>query len=376
MLAEVAQREPVGELLADEHRGRVRDEDLAAVARGRDPRRSMDVETDIVGARGRAGRPRLAGMEAHPDPHRRAVRPGRAGEGALRRGGRRDGFERAREHREERVPLGAHLRPGVLRQRVAQDAAVHLEHRLPAVGPEPADRARRSFDVGEQHGQRPRGKGHRGRRHGAILRTSLASSAAAAGRLTLELVAVFPYLVRMRCPSCGNQDTRVVDSREAEDGTSIRRRRACDRCEARFTTFERSESARIQVLKRDGTRQEFDRRKLASAIEKAASKSLSPEKLGLLIDDVEASLKQSGASEVGSQRIGEMVLERLADVDPMSYIRFRIVYAKLDDLTDLRDELAVLDRRREVSRDRKVAEQIALPIEPVAIAGGGRKRRR
>ena len=179
----------------------------------------------------------------------------------------------------------------------------------------------------------------------------------------------------MRCPSCGNEDTRVIDSREAEDGASIRRRRACDRCEERFTTFERSESARIQVLKRDGTRQEFDRRKLASAIEKAASKSLPPERLSALIDDIEATLKQSGASEVASQRIGEMVLERLADVDPMSYIRFRIVYAKLDDLTALRDELAALDRRREVSRDRKVAEQTELPIEVLPVAAG-RKRRR
>jgi transcriptional repressor NrdR len=179
----------------------------------------------------------------------------------------------------------------------------------------------------------------------------------------------------MRCPSCGSPDTRVIDSREAEDGASIRRRRACDRCEERFTTFERSESARIQVVKRDGSRQEFDRRKLASAIEKAASKSLSPEKLAALIDDVEATLRQSGASEVGSQRIGEMVLERLADVDPMSYIRFRIVYAKLDDLTALRDELAALDRRREVSRDRKVAEQITL-IDAVPVTAGGRKRKR
>ena len=168
----------------------------------------------------------------------------------------------------------------------------------------------------------------------------------------------------------------MVDSREAEDGASIRRRRACDRCEERFTTFERSESARIQVLKRDGSREEFDRRKLASAIEKAASTSLSGEKLAALIADIEATLKQSGTSEVGSQRIGEMVLERLADVDPMSYIRFRIVYAKLDDLTALREELAALDRRREVSRDRKVAEQIALPIEAVPVTSGSRKRKR
>lgn len=168
----------------------------------------------------------------------------------------------------------------------------------------------------------------------------------------------------------------MVDSREAEDGASIRRRRACDRCEERFTTFERSESARLQVLKRDGSRQEFDRRKLGSAIEKAASKSLSAEKLTALIDDLESTLKQTGVSEISSQRIGELVLERLADVDPMSYIRFRIVYAKLDDMSALRDELAALDRRREVSRDRKVAEQIALPIEPAPLIGTGRRRKR
>src|SRR5258708_37492329 len=100
-------------------------------------------------------------------------------------------------------------------------------------------------------------------------------------------------------------------------------------------------------------------------MEKAASKSISPEKLAARIDDVEATLKQSGASEVGSQRIGELVLERLAGGDPMSYIRFRIVYAKLDDLTALRDELAALDRPREVSRDPKVAEQTTPPHQGV-----------
>src|SRR5438034_614740 len=93
----------------------------------------------------------------------------------------------------------------------------------------------------------------------------------------------------MRCPACGNPDTRVIDSREAEDDTSIRRRRVCDRCEERFTTFERSESARIQVQKRDGTKQEFDRRKLASAIEKAASKGLAADDVSRLIDDLESS---------------------------------------------------------------------------------------
>ena len=127
----------------------------------------------------------------------------------------------------------------------------------------------------------------------------------------------------VKCPACSNPDTRVIDSREAEDGDSIRRRRVCDRCEERFTTFERSESARIQVLKRDGSRQEFDRRKLASAIGKAASKGLSGDEIDRLID-----------------------------------------------------ELASLVRIRQEARDRRVAEQITLPIAEPAIAGPSRRRRR
>src|SRR2546423_10020426 len=123
----------------------------------------------------------------------------------------------------------------------------------------------------------------------------------------------------VKCPACSNLDTRVIDSREADDGDSIRRRRVCDRCEERFTTFERSESARIQVLKRDGSRQEFDRRKLASAIGKAASKGLSGEEIDRLIDQLEASVRQSGASEIASGRTGEWDLERLAERDPPSH---------------------------------------------------------
>lgn len=179
----------------------------------------------------------------------------------------------------------------------------------------------------------------------------------------------------MRCPSCSHQETRVVDSREAEDGDSIRRRRACDSCGERFTTRERSESARIQVVKRDGSRQEFDRRKLSSAIGKAASKQLASDAIDRLIDDIEATIRQSGTSEVGSQRIGEMVLERLAESDPMSYLRFKIVYAGLQDPDALYDELETLVRRRQETRDRKFAEQTVLPIEPAAVVTARRRRR-
>ena len=180
----------------------------------------------------------------------------------------------------------------------------------------------------------------------------------------------------VKCPACSNPDTRVIDSREAEDGDSIRRRRVCDRCEERFTTFERSESARIQVLKRDGSRQEFDRRKLASAIGKAASKGLSGEEIDRLIDELEANVKQSGASEIPSGRIGEMVLERLAERDPLSYLRFKIVYSRLEDIDALYDELASLVRMRQEARDRRVAEQIVLPITEPVVAGPSRRRRR
>ncbi len=128
-------------------------------------------------------------------------------------------------------------------------------------------------------------------------------------------------------------------------------------------------------MKRDGTRQEFDRRKLGSAIGKAASKQLATDAIDRLIDDIETTIRQSGTSEVGSQRIGEMVLERLAESDPMSYLRFKIVYSSLQDPDALYDELETLLRRRQETRDRKFAEQTTLPIEP-AVAVPGRRRRR
>ena len=184
-----------------------------------------------------------------------------------------------------------------------------------------------------------------------------------------------PYLVVMRCPNCGHADTAVVDSREAEDGESIRRRRKCEKCGERFTTRERSESARIQVVKRDGSRQEFDRRKLASAIGKGASRQLTPDAIDKIIDDIEATIRQSGTSEVGSGRIGEMVLDRLAEQDPMGYLRFKIVYARMDDPDALYDELAQLVRVRQEARGKGLAEQTELPIE-AGVATPARRRRR
>jgi transcriptional repressor NrdR len=180
----------------------------------------------------------------------------------------------------------------------------------------------------------------------------------------------------MRCPSCQAADTKVVDSREAEEGAAIRRRRVCESCGERFTTFERSESARIQVIKRDGSREEFDRRKLAGAIAKAATEELTPDRIGALIDDLEQTIRQSGTSEVASHRIGEMVLERLAQRDPMSYVRFKIVYDRIADPDALLQEVDTLLRKRAEARDRLVAEQIALPIGGGAAPASRARRRR
>lgn len=153
-----------------------------------------------------------------------------------------------------------------------------------------------------------------------------------------------------------------MDSRDADDGLAIRRRRECAQCGHRFTTFERAESARVQVVKRDGSREEFNRAKLASSIAKAAGKSLSSDRIASVVSEIDSGLKQSGTSEVQSHRLGELVLERLEAVDPMAYVRFRIVYANLQDLDDLRTELDRLTNRRQRARDRAEAEQISLPI--------------
>ncbi len=172
-----------------------------------------------------------------------------------------------------------------------------------------------------------------------------------------------PYILCLvRCPNCHSPDTSVVDSREADDASAIRRRRECAKCGHRFTTFERAESARLQVVKRDGSREEFDRAKLASSISKAAGKSLSADRVAKVVTDIEAALKQSGTSEVDSQRLGELVLERLEAVDPMAYVRFRIVYANLQDVDALQQELERLTSRRQRARERAAAEQQVLPI--------------
>jgi len=145
----------------------------------------------------------------------------------------------------------------------------------------------------------------------------------------------------MRCPQCGARETRVVDSRDLDDAATIRRRRECASCSARFTTYERVEAARLVVLKRDGSRQEFDRDKLASGIRKALTRRPVPQSAAeQAADEIEVELRASGTSEIPSSRIGQMAMAKLRAVDQIAYIRFASVYQSFEDLEDLKREVA------------------------------------
>jgi transcriptional repressor NrdR len=147
----------------------------------------------------------------------------------------------------------------------------------------------------------------------------------------------------MRCPQCGERETRVVDSRDLDDSATIRRRRECATCATRFTTYERIEAARLVVVKRDGVRQEFDRDKLASGLRKALTRRPVPDGIAeVAADAIEAELRSAGASEVPSSRIGAMAMDKLRGIDQIAYIRFASVYQSFEDLEDLKREVDTL----------------------------------
>jgi transcriptional repressor NrdR len=144
----------------------------------------------------------------------------------------------------------------------------------------------------------------------------------------------------MRCPYCQQPDTKVVDSRESEIGEAIRRRRECLACGKRFTTYERIETVPFYVTKKDGRREDFDPQKLFTGLKKATEKrEISPDRLRAIVDEIEADLRQSGRAEIPSEEIGEMVMEKLRDLDVVAYIRFASVYRELKDLQQVRQEI-------------------------------------
>ncbi|MGQ0433320.1 MAG: transcriptional regulator NrdR [Microthrixaceae bacterium] len=153
----------------------------------------------------------------------------------------------------------------------------------------------------------------------------------------------------MRCPTCGSFDDKVVDSRQADDGSSIRRRRACIGCGRRFTTFERVEEVSLVVVKRSGHREPFDREKVASGIRLAAKgrpiEADGDDGLDDLIGAIEDAVRIEGGTEVTSETVGRVVLEQLREVDAVAAIRFASVYLGFDDVADFEREVTLLSKR-------------------------------
>lgn len=144
----------------------------------------------------------------------------------------------------------------------------------------------------------------------------------------------------MRCSNCQNKNTKVLDSRPIEEGRSIRRRRECEKCGYRFTTFERIEEVPLIVVKKGGSRQEFSREKLVRGLIKACEKRpVSIEQIESIAFDVEKELRNIGASEIDSKEVGEMVMDRLSKVDDVAYVRFASVYRQFKDINVFLDEL-------------------------------------
>ena len=144
----------------------------------------------------------------------------------------------------------------------------------------------------------------------------------------------------MKCPFCGDQDSKVVDSRHSEDGLSIRRRRECLACQRRFTTYETVEDLPILVIKRDGSRQAFDRNKLINSMVRAFDKrQVASADLERIATEIEQSLQNSLEREVSTDRIGMMVMERLKPMDEVAYIRFASVYRRFQNVSEFIREI-------------------------------------
>lgn len=145
----------------------------------------------------------------------------------------------------------------------------------------------------------------------------------------------------MKCMFCGCEDSKVIDSRSTDDGKSIRRRRECVECGRRFTTFETIEIVPFLIVKRDGTRQSYDRSKLKNGILRSCEKRpISMQQIDLIVDDIEKNLYNSLEEEVTSLKIGDMVMERLKDVDEVAYIRFAAVYRQFKDSATFFEEMS------------------------------------
>jgi len=184
-----------------------------------------------------------------------------------------------------------------------------------------------------------------------------------------------PYIMcfcAMRCPYCGYEDSKVIDSRDVNE--AVRRRRECLECGSRFTTYERVQTAALLVIKKDGRREEFSREKLIAGIRKACAKRpVSQETIEQTVDDIEAQLHKLGKGEVATSIIGDMVIERLRQLDGIAYIRFASVYRAFADIEEVREEADAYAKLRPL---RDVTPQLPLfPNEELdTVARGVAKR--
>ncbi|MBM7687669.1 transcriptional regulator NrdR [Enterococcus ureilyticus] len=157
----------------------------------------------------------------------------------------------------------------------------------------------------------------------------------------------------MRCPRCHHNNSRVIDSRQADDGRAIRRRRECENCNYRFTTFERIEAAPLLVIKKNGDREEFNREKvLRGLIRSAEKRPVAMEQMEQIVDNVENRVRSLGENEVSTTLVGEYVMEDLVNLDEIAYIRFASVYRQFKDMSVFLKELQdIVDKAKSSSDD-------------------------
>lgn len=150
----------------------------------------------------------------------------------------------------------------------------------------------------------------------------------------------------MKCPFCGAENTRVIDSRPADDSSSIRRRRQCDVCDKRFTTYEKVETMPLVVIKKDNNREPYDRDKLQSGVLRSCHKRpVSVEQISKIVDEVENAIFNMEVREIPTSTIGELLMNKLEKVDPVAYVRFASVYKEFKDVDTFMDELKkILDK--------------------------------
>jgi transcriptional repressor NrdR len=176
----------------------------------------------------------------------------------------------------------------------------------------------------------------------------------------------------MRCPFCSADETRVVDSRLSEDGDSVRRRRECEVCGERFTTFERAELRLPAVIKSDGRREEFSEEKLRSGLSRALEKRpVDAAAVEKLIGSIRHKLLASGERELPSRKIGEWVMEGLKDLDPVAYVRFASVYRSFQDINAFHEELQRL--RDEPSAESRRSQLTLIPEGDTPTPAPGRR---